>query len=111
MGPDDITLGEGTLYIDGVPFGGIRGASLEYTEEEPPILGEAPKIIVPASQELTFTAEIDAGAFLREIIEFARIKIIIDDAPARLRHLTLHSRKLRTRKKNIHRIFKERIKL
>lgn len=103
MEPDNITLGEGTLYIDGVPFGGIREVSFEATEEELPILGETPKLVVPASQELSFTCEMDMTTF-REVVAFARIKAIIEAAPARLRHLALHSKKYRTRKKNLTRI-------
>lgn len=103
MGPDDITLGEGALYIDGHLLANICEAEIECKEEpkwpENPILK-----VADACATISCTLRIctDALAYLAGITE----EVFKQCHKSRVLHLAKHGKKRRTRKKNLHRAFR-----
>ena len=127
MPPKNITLGSGKMYFntpDGfVPLGDVQ--EVELTEEpELDILGNKPRIIVPASREFTATVTLteEASEALRKfmapieeaVVAFKRMWKTVKALPLpsrRVVHLATRHGSPRVRKKNRRRIERYYIKL
>lgn len=122
---ENITLGPGTLHIDGIEFRVDEGLPLLCEAGEEPEQDQETQngiIVNPAlDAEITGTITLDAQAqqYLMGLVSSAAqvlwrmAKVVVaayEAAPPRVRHLALHARKHRTRKKNLRRIGREYIK-
>lgn len=119
---NNIELGPGELYFqtpEGLqPLGSITEAEESEWENAPEWPKENPYIKATA-KEATFAAELDpnsSGAeFLRTLaaaLEIARrcVEIFNNYPNKRVKHLALHAKKLRTRKKNARRIARDELR-
>lgn len=112
---ENITLGPGTLYINGQEFGTTTKGppqlyELEAEDETDWRVLNWPKVNPALDVELT--AEVKSPTALMTVFEWIwrAIKVAgaaYEASPPRVRHLALHARKPRTRKKNLRRIAKE----
>lgn len=122
---ENITLGPGALYIDGQEFRVNEGLpqlyELEAEDETEWEAQDWPKVNPALEAEFTGTITLDEQAYqyMMNLVSSATqvlwrmAKVVIaayEAAPPRVRHLALHARKHRTRKKNLRRIAREYLK-
>lgn len=118
---DNITLGPGALYINGQEFRTNGGLSqvyeLEAEDETDQEAQNWPKVNPALEAEFTGTITLDEQAlqYMADLVstatqvlwDMARVAVAAyEKAPPRVRHLMLHARKQRARKKNIRRIYR-----
>lgn len=110
MHPENgITLGPGTVYIDGQKLGDVKSIeSMEATPYDSGILACDFSMIVKAMGELSFTTSITAKAWTRLMSVLLGVeKKMYDTCPnRRVAHLSRYAKKRRTRNKNYDRMLR-----
>ena len=115
---NNITFGPGTLYFNTPegphPLGEVQEVTITEEEPELDILGNKPRVICQKANELTaeLTLSPETSEYIKTIIATAQlaarvIKLFQSYPNGRVKHLALHHKKVRVRKKNMRRICRD----